>query len=223
MRLSSTAMHHRRTHWIRPPGPVAPGLKIGLLGGSFNPAHCGHVHVSEMALKRLGLDYVWWLVAPQNPLKPTIGMAPLENRLKWCADEALDPRIRVMDIEADLGTRFTIDTLHALKSRFPGVRFVWLMGSDNLSSFRRWRRWDEVFGEVPIAVIMRPGYTLAPIHAKAAQRFSASRLPESQAARLAFTKPPCFVVLDGRRDPMSASAIRAGAQSASPMAGAIPA
>ena len=130
---------HRREHWIRPPGPVAPGLKIGLLGGSFNPAHCGHLHVSEVALKRLDLDYVWWLVSPQNPLKSTIGMAPLENRLKWCADEALNPRIRVIDIESELGTRYTIDTLAALKRRFADVKFIWLMGSDNLKNFRRWR------------------------------------------------------------------------------------
>jgi len=202
---------------------VAPRLKIGLLGGSFNPPHCGHVHVSEIALKRLHLDYVWWLVSPQNPLKSTIGMAPLENRLKWCADEANNRRIRIMDIERDLGTRYTIDTLQALKRRFPGVHFVWLMGSDNLEKFTRWRRWQAIFGVVPVAVVVRPGYALAGLNAQAAQRFAADRLPESRAAELAFAKPPSFIVLEGRHDPTSATAIRMQAQRSGPMAGAIPA
>ena len=211
---------HRREHWIRPPGPVAPGLKIGLLGGSFNPAHCGHLHVSEVALKRLDLDYVWWLVSPQNPLKSTIGMAPLENRLKWCADEALNPRIRVIDIESELGTRYTIDTLAALKRRFADVKFIWLMGSDNLKNFRRW---PEIFESVPVAIVVRPGYSLAALHAMAAQRFAAARLPETQAAEIGNAKPPCFVVLDGRRDSASATAIRARAGEREPLVGAIPA
>ncbi len=218
-----TAKRHAHAHWIRPPGPIAPGLKIGLLGGSFNPPHCGHVHVSEIALKRVRLDYVWWLVSPQNPLKPTIGMAPLENRLKWCADEANNPRIRVMDIEAELGTRYTIDTLQALKRRFPGVHFVWLMGSDNLEKFTRWRRWQAIFKAVPVAVVVRPGFALAGLSAQAAQRFFAHRLPQSRAADLAFAKPPSFVVLEARHDPTSATAIRANAQGSRPMAGAIPA
>lgn len=210
-----------RAHWIKPPGPVAAGLKIGLLGGSFNPAHCGHVHVSDVALKRLGLDYVWWLVSPQNPLKPTIGMAPLENRMKWCGDEALNPRIRVMDIEAELGTRYTIDTLHALKARFRDVRFVWLMGSDNLKSFRKWRRWPEIFKTVPVAIVMRPGYSLAPLNAMASQRFAAARLPDAQASQIAFAKPPCFVVLDGKRDKQSSTAIRANTGLGRPLVGSI--
>ena len=213
----------KRAHWVRPPGPVAPGLKIGLLGGSFNPPHCGHVHVSDVAMKRLGLDYVWWLVSPQNPLKSSIGMAPLENRLKWCADEANNPRIRTMDIEAELGTRYTIDTLDALKRRFPGVHFVWLMGSDNLEKFSRWRHWQAIFRSVPVAVIVRPGYALAGLHAQAAQRFAADRIPQSCAARLAFAKPPSFVLLEGRHDATSATAIRVKAQGSAPVAGAIPA
>ena len=109
-------MKRKAFPWIRPPGPIAPGLKIGLLGGSFNPAHAGHIHISEVALKRLGLDYVWWLIAPQNPLRPTQGMAPLSRRLEFAEAEASGhPRIVVMDIEHALGTSYTIDTLMKLK------------------------------------------------------------------------------------------------------------
>ena len=199
----------RRAGWIKPPGPVATGLKIGLLGGSFNPAHSGHVHISEVALKRLGLDYVWWLVSPQNPLKPTIGMAALGRRVEWCEACVHDPRIRVMDLELQLGTRYTIDTLNALKRRFPGVRFVWLMGSDNLDSFRHWHRWPEIFESLPIAVIVRPGSALAGVRAKAAQRFSAARLSEADARNIALAEPPAFVVVDSRRNPARATDIRA--------------
>jgi nicotinate-nucleotide adenylyltransferase len=184
-------------------------LKIGLLGGSFNPAHEGHFHISEVALKRLGLDYVWWLVSPQNPLKPTIGMAPLCHRVEWSQDEARDPRIRVVDLETQLGTRYTIDTLRALKQRFADVRFVWLMGSDNLDSFRHWRRWPEIFESVPIAVIVRPGAALAGVRAKAAQRFSAVRLADTDARNIAFAKPPAFVVVDGPRSAARSTDIRA--------------
>ena len=129
-------------HWLKPPGPVADGLRIGLLGGSFNPAHEGHLYVSEVALRRLGLDYVWWLVTPQNPLKGRVGLAPLEDRVRQARRIATRPRIVVMDIERALGTRYSIDTLKALQRRFPRLNFVWLMGSDNLAIFRRWKRWD---------------------------------------------------------------------------------
>ena len=195
-------------HWLKPPGPVADGLKIGLLGGSFNPAHEGHLYVSEMALKRLGLDYVWWLVAPQNPLKPVCGMAPLRERLAYAADRfEHHPRIVVIDIERSIGTRYTVDTLRALKHRFPRVHFVWLMGSDNLETFRRWRRWPEIVRSVPIAIVMRPGYALAPLHSKPLQRFAAARVTDLRS--LALAPPPAIAVLDGRRCPQSATAIRA--------------
>jgi nicotinate-nucleotide adenylyltransferase len=178
-------------NWLRPPGPIAPGLRIGLLGGSFNPAHEGHLYVGEVALRRLGLDYVWWLVAPQNPLKPVADMAPLKKRL--AAARALagrDPHLIVTDIERNLGTCYTIDTLRALTRRFPGVRFVWLMGSDNLEQFHRWRRWEEIAALVPIAVVLRPGSVLAPLRAKAMKRI------------------PRIAIVDGRRNEASASAIR---------------
>ena len=193
--------------WLKPPGPVADGLKIGLLGGSFNPAHEGHLHVSDVALKQLGLDYVWWLVAPQNPLKPRCGMAPLPQRLAYAADKfEHHPRIVVVDLERAIGTRYTVDTLRVLKRRFPRVHFVWLMGSDNLESFRRWRRWPEIVRSVPIAIVMRPGYSLAPLSAKPMQRFAAARVTDLR--NLATAPPPAIAVLDGQRCPQSATAIR---------------
>jgi nicotinate-nucleotide adenylyltransferase len=192
---------------LRPPGPVAPGLKIGLLGGSFNPAHQGHLHASEIALKRLGLDFVWWLVSPQNPLKPVTGMAPFDRRFGAARALVGNPRILVTDIERSLRTRYTIDTLGALKSRFPGVAFVWLMGSDNLSDFTRWHRWAEIFHTVPIAVIARPGTALAARASPAMARFLRATI---SAADLAGAKPPAIAILDGPRSFESATAIRAG-------------
>ena len=195
-------------NWLKPPGPVARGLKIGLLGGSFNPAHEGHLHVSEVSLKRLQLDYVWWLVAPQNPLKPACGMAPLPDRLAHAVGKYQHhPRIAVVDVETALSTRFTIDTLNALKHRFPEVHFVWLMGTDNLEQFDRWWRWSEIVAQGPIAVVMRPGSTLAPLRAKVLQRFADARV--NNPAKLAYAKPPAIAVLDGPRNSASATAIRA--------------
>lgn len=202
--VSSRAPHSQS--WLRTPARIAPGLAIGLLGGSFNPAHEGHLHVSEVALKRLGLDYVWWLVAPQNPLKPVRGMAPLEKRLALARTLAKHPRIAVMDIERTLATRFTADTLEALQRRFPAIHFVWLMGSDNLAGFHRWKRWQEIARRVPIAVVMRPGTTLAPLMAKAAQRFALRR--SSNPKGFARVRPPALLVLDGPRSPASATLIR---------------
>lgn len=206
-------------HWLRPPGPVAPGLRIGLLGGSFNPAHDGHLHVSEVALKRLGLDYVWWLVTPQNPLKGHVGLAPLEDRVRQARALTRNPRIVVMDIERALGTHYSIDTLNALQRRFPELHFVWLMGSDNLALFRRWRRWQEIAARVPIAVVQRPGTTLASLNAKPMQRFAGRRCAERM---LALQAPPAFVILDGRRNAQSSTAIRAAALAGEALVRAIP-
>lgn len=190
--------------WLAPPGPVSPGLRIGLLGGSFNPPHEGHFHISEAALKRLGLDYVWWMVAPRNPLKPSIGLAPIEHRVEWAAEIAQHPRMLVMDVETSLGTRYSIDTIIALKKRFPQVRFVWVMGSDNLDNFRYWRRWSDIAMRIPIAIVTRPGSVLAPLRAKAAQRFR-RRFVKSRIAR---AKPPAFILVDGPRNTQSSTAIR---------------
>ena len=189
-----------RAGWLRPPGPVAKGLRIGLLGGSFNPAHKGHLYVSEIALKQLPLDYVWWLVAPQNPLKPQAGMAPPEQRLAGArAVAGRHPRLIVSDLEKTLGTRYTIDTLKVLHRRFPEVRFVWLMGSDNLALFHRWRRWKDIAALMPIAVVVRPGSVIAQLNAKAMRRF-----PRRKNMR----KLPAIVPLDGHRNETSATAIR---------------
>jgi nicotinate-nucleotide adenylyltransferase len=202
----------KRIEWVRAPGPVAPGLRIGLLGGSFNPPHDGHVHVSNAALKKLRLDYVWWLVSPQNPLKPSRGMASFDKRLdaakRLCKPH---PRMIATGIETELGTRFTIDTLRALKRHFPQVRFVWLMGSDNLVQIPRWRRWQQIFGEVPVAVVARPGSALPARQSKAAILFKSSLRPAD--ARLAQEKPPAWTVIEVRRNPASGTRLRAASVS----------
>lgn len=183
--------------WIRPPGPVSDGLRIGLLGGSFDPAHGGHLYVSNTALKALKLDYVWWLVSPGNPLKPL--PQPLAVRLMRARNIVRDARIFVTDIEARMGTRFTADTVVALQKRFSQVDFVWLMGSDNLEQFSRWRRWRQIAASIPIAVVRRPGSVLASLHAPLARRIGVSR-------RLG--DAPSLVVLDGPRSLESSTRLR---------------
>jgi len=170
-------------------------LKIGLLGGSFNPAHGGHRHISLAALKRLGLDRVWWLVAPQNPLKSTDGMAPIDERLKTARKVAGDRRIVATDIERSLGTRYTADTLKALSSRCQGHRFVWLMGADNLIQISAWRRWQEIFKIVPVAVFDRPNYGYKALAGEAAWRFRRQRLPQAKARLLADRQAPAWTFL----------------------------
>jgi nicotinate-nucleotide adenylyltransferase len=183
--------------WVAAPGPAQPGLTIGLLGGSFDPAHAGHLHASLTALKALGLDYVWWLVSPGNPLKS--GSAPLAARLDSARALARHPHIRVTAIEQALGTRYTIDTVTALQRRFPGVRFVWLMGSDNLAQFGRWKDWQGLARRLPLAVVRRPGTQLASLNAAPVRRFGlAHRLGP----------PPCLMVLDGRRNFESSTRLR---------------
>ncbi|UCH72641.1 MAG: nicotinate-nucleotide adenylyltransferase [Rhodospirillales bacterium] len=184
--------------------------RIGLLGGSFNPAHAGHLHISEVALRRLGLDEVWWLVSPQNPLKSEAGMAPLPDRLAAAQRRAEGRRIRVTGIEMHLGTRYTVDTVAALRRRWPRARFVWLIGADNLVELPRWHRWPELFRRVPIAVFARRPYSLRALSGVAAQRFVRSRLREMAAGVLAGRKPPAWVFLHCRAHPASATAIRGG-------------
>jgi nicotinate-nucleotide adenylyltransferase len=199
------------TNWIAPPGPAASGLRLGLLGGSFNPPHEGHVHASALALKGLQLDYVWWLVSPQNPLKPERGMESFERRLQAAREFARHPRIMVTGIEAELGTRFTADTLEKLKWRFPQLRFVWLMGSDNLLQIPRWRSWQDIFRFVPVAVVTRPGTAVKARFSKAAIRFKdAYRSPDRH---FVVTTPPAWTILDGPRNPVSATALRAASRS----------
>jgi nicotinate-nucleotide adenylyltransferase len=183
--------------------------RVGLLGGSFNPAHDGHRHISREALKRLGLDQIWWLVAPQNPLKPEAGMAPFAARLAAARKMAGDPRIKALDLEARLGTRFTIDTVTAIARLFPRTKFVWLMGADNLRQIRHWRRWRELFRRLPIAVLARPSYSLAALSELPAQAFRRYRLPPGAARRLAEAQPPAWTFLPIRLNPHSATDIRA--------------
>ena len=149
-------------------GLGAPGLRVGILGGSFNPAHDGHRHISLLALKHLGLDEVWWMVSTQNPLKPTDGMAPFAERMAGAEALARHPDIRVTDVEQRLGTRYTCETLRALKSCFPRMHFVWLMGADNLAQISEWQRWNEIFNLVPIAVFDRAPYSFNALAGKAA-------------------------------------------------------
>ena len=186
------------------------GQRVGLLGGSFNPAHGGHLHISRLALQHLGLDEVWWLVSPRNPLKAAAGMAPFEQRLAQARDVAsAEPRIRVTGIEAELGSTYTADTVKALRRRFPRTRFVWLMGGDNLAQFPYWKRWQEIFRTVPIAVFARPGAQLKALAGPAARRFARARLPAAAARRLALIPPPAWVFFHTRLDPRSATRIRA--------------
>ncbi len=194
-----------------------PGLKVGLLGGSFNPAHEGHLHLTRMCMKALALDRVWWLVSPQNPLKSATGMAPLATRMKAANDlvaKSGDRRIAVTDIETRLGTRFTIDTVRALKTRHPGTRFVWLMGADNLLQLPRWAKWRDLVDEIPLAVYPRPGFTLKARLSPAAAMLKPVTLEPSDASLLARLEPPVLVFLDGRTHPASATAIRAAGMAA---------
>ena len=182
--------------------------RIGILGGSFNPAHRGHLDISLKALRQLGLDQVWWLVSPQNPLKPADGMAPLAERLSAARRMARDPRIRVTDLEQRLGSRFTAESLKLLRRRFPETRFVWLMGADNLAQIAQWRDWQQIFHLVPIAVFARPSYCFKALAAKAARRFARYRLKEGAGRRLAMSEPPAWLFVHGRLNPISATEIR---------------
>jgi nicotinate-nucleotide adenylyltransferase len=195
----------------RPPNPWGDRSRrrIGLLGGSFNPGHAGHRHVAEIALKSLGLDEVWLLVSPQNPLKPVAGMAPLPERLASArAAAGGHPCIRATDIERALGTRYTADTLRALTRRFPRCRFVWLMGADNLAQVARWARWTDIFGAVPVAILARSPYSSRALASKAARRLARCRFDERRARRLAERAPPAWVFVHSRLHPASATAIR---------------
>lgn len=184
-------------------------MTVGLLGGSFNPAHDGHRYISEQALKRLGLDQVWWLVSPQNPLKARDGMASLQERMAVARRVARHPAIRVTDIEARIGLTQTAGVLRRLMQRYPRIRFVWLMGADNLAGIHRWHRWQRIFRTCPIAVFARPSYDSRALAGLAATRYSAARLPERKAPSLAHRDPPAWVFLATRRHPASATDIRA--------------
>lgn len=184
-------------------------LRVGLFGGSFNPPHEGHRHASLIALRRLNLDAVWWLVTPGNPLKDPRGLAPLAQRMKAAVDIENHPRIHVTTLESELGTRFTADSLRVLNQRFPAINFVWIMGADNLASIHKWRDWQAIFRTMPIVVVARPGYAMKALASPAAKLFAASRLDPDDAELLPFMAPPAWTYLDERLDPTSSTAIRA--------------
>ena len=188
---------------------LSPGMKVGLFGGSFNPAHDGHAHVAETAQRRLGLDRVVWLVSPQNPLKDARHSAPLADRMASAREHAHGPSMIVSDFETRAGVAWTVDTLRLLVARHPGVHFVWLMGSDNLASFHKWRGWTDIMRLMPVAVIARPGSLLDSRTAPAAARFAGARVPAEQAGLLATLQAPAWTYLTALLNPRSSSAIRA--------------
>lgn len=170
------------------------GQSVGLLGGSFDPPHSGHVHITRHALRRFELDRIWWLVSPGNPLKVR-GPAPLQKRIKACERIMQHPRVEVTDIEARLGTHVTAKTLAVLLARYPGVRFVWLMGADNLANFHKWRNWRWIMNNVPIGVLARPGDRLSARMSPAARLYAPYRIPGNASQLLARASAPswCFV------------------------------
>jgi len=183
-------------------------MRVGLYGGSFNPAHEGHAHVAETAKRRLRLDRVIWLVSPQNPLKSGHETAGLAARMAAAQVLAKGPGMEVSDVETRLGSAYTIDTVRALKRRFPGVKFVWIMGADSLASFHHWRGWTQIMREVPVAVVSRPWISLRSRFSPAALRFARFRRPSAQAVTLPGSKPPAWVFLFGRFNFQSSTALR---------------
>jgi nicotinate-nucleotide adenylyltransferase len=197
------------TRWH--PAPPSPFRRatVGLLGGSFNPAHEGHLHIARAAIEQLGLDEVWWLVSPGNPLKPTDGMAPLAERFASAVTRARNGHMRVTDIERDLGTRYTAEAIRRLRARYPRLSFVWLMGADNLAQIPAWKDWSSIFHTVPVAVFARPHYLERALSGAASARFRDGRLPERAARTLARHRPPAWIFIHSRLVAASASAIRA--------------
>ncbi|MHA1566856.1 MAG: nicotinate-nucleotide adenylyltransferase [Alphaproteobacteria bacterium] len=192
------------------PGAIAMrGRRVGLLGGSFNPAHEGHRHISLAALRSLGLDQVWWLISPQNPLKPRDNMAALEARATRARAVAKHRQIRVTTLEAQLGTTYTAKTLGALRTRLPATHFVWLMGADNLAQLPQWQQWTQIPTQMPIAVFARQPYDFKALAGAAAHRMAAHRLPAKAARTLLTQSPPAWVFLPIIRHPASATRIRA--------------
>ncbi len=189
--------------------PHARGLRIGLFGGTFDPPHAAHRAACLIAMRRLGLDRVWWLVTPGNPLKDTRGLAPLQERLDAARALAHHPRIDVSGVEAAIGARYTYDTVRTLVARCPGVHFVWIMGADNLRSFHRWQKWRGIANLLPIAVVDRVGPSLYATAGTAGQALSRFRIPETAATSLAYRRPPAWVFLHGLKSPLSSTALRA--------------
>jgi nicotinate-nucleotide adenylyltransferase len=189
--------------------PHAPGMRIGLFGGTFDPPHQAHLAASLLALKRLKLDRVWWLVTPGNPLKNTRGLAPLANRIAAARALTRHPRIDVTGLEAVINTRYTYDTILWLLARCPRVRFVWIMGADNLRSFHRWQRWRGISKLVPFVVIDRLGPSLYAAASPAGQALGRARIKEEDAATLPGRRAPAWTFLHGLKSALSSTALRA--------------
>jgi nicotinate-nucleotide adenylyltransferase len=186
-----------------------PGMKIGLLGGSFNPPHEGHLHLAHLALKRAKLDQIWWMITPGNPLKSQDKLAPLEKRIARSHTLIHDRRIIVTALEAGLNTRYTEHTLAVLKQRRPHQKFVWLMGADNLAEFHHWRNWRSIAQMMPMVIVDRPGASLSSISAPAAIALSRYRVDEADAALIGDMKPPAWTLLHGPRSHLSSTELRA--------------
>lgn len=200
---------------LRVKTPLAfPGQRIGIMGGTFNPPHAGHALVADAAVKRLHLDQLWWVVTPGNPLKSNGGLPPLEQRIQAARQFARGPRMKVTGFEEALGTPYTAATIAFLKRRYPGVRFVWVMGADNLATFDRWQHWQTIASALPIAVVDRPGFRLSSLSRRAGSTLASARIPEAEAVRLAGLKPPAWTFLTTRLSPLSSTALRSKAAAA---------
>lgn len=191
---------------------VEKGMAVGLFGGSFNPPHGGHALVAEIAMRRLRLNQLWWMVTPGNPLKSTRELAPLAHRIALSEQITHDPRIKVTAFEASFRLRFSADTVDLVQARNPGVDFVWIMGADSLRDFHRWERWRHIARSIPIAVVDRPGATLAFLSCVMAKAFDHARMDEADAGRLARTRPPAWTFIHGPRSSLSSTALRAAAE-----------
>jgi len=188
--------------------PYTNGMRVGLLGGSFDPPHLAHRAISLFAIKRLQLDRVWWLVTPGNPLKDNGRLHELDERLEAARVVAHDPRIAVTCLESVIGKRYTADTVNFLRRRASQLRFVWIMGADNLAQFHRWQNWQRIATQVPIAVIDRPPQSFRALTAPAAQALARHRIPENKASRLADQRPPAWVFLTGMKLNLSSTGLR---------------
>ncbi len=201
----ASAAHHAIRQQLP---PYSDGMRIGLLGGSFNPPHQAHRAISLFALKRLQLDRVWWLVTPGNPLKDNGGLHGLAERAAAARKVAADPRIEISCLESVIGTRYTADTIDYLRRRASRLRFVWIMGADNLAQFHRWQKWQHIAAEVPLAVVDRPPRSLRALNAPAARALARYRIPEAEASRLADHRAPAWVYLTGLKLTLSSTGLR---------------